>query len=139
MEEIMKDNKITDERLKIQTLKNTRTLFIIQTILIIIAIVFEAFYNGLSPLSKNPLMFIFLITTVISAFQSMTITRDTTEYNKNYSLMKSVTLGVISVWIVFAIIYFAFLPKSQILLLFGVLLLATVFTLVISFILFKKK
>jgi len=135
----MKDNKITDERLKIQTLKNTRTLFIIQTILIIIAIVFEAFYNGLSPLSKNPLMFIFLITTVISAFQSMTITRDTTEYNKNYSLMKSVTLGVISVWIVFAIIYFAFLPKSQILLLFGVLLLATVFTLVISFILFKKK
>lgn len=135
----MKDNKITDERLKIQTLKNTRTLFIIQTILIIIAIVFEAFYNGLSPLSKNPLMFIFLITTVISAFQSMTITRDTTEYNKNYSLMKSVTLGVISFWIVFAIIYFAFLPKSQILLLFGVLLLATVFTLVISFILFKKK
>ncbi len=135
----MKDNKITDERLKIQTLKNTRTLFIIQTILIIIAIVFEAFYNGLSSLSKNPLMFIFLITTVISAFQSMTITRDTTEYNKNYSPMKSVTLGVISVWIVFAIIYFAFLPKSQILLLFGVLLLATVFTLVISFILFKKK
>lgn len=93
----MKYNKITDERLKKQTLKNTRTLFIIQTTLIIIAIVFEAFYNGLLSLSKNPLIFIFLITTVISEFQSMTITRDKTEYTKNYKPMKSVFLGIISV------------------------------------------
>lgn len=69
----------------------------------------------------------------------MTITRDKTEYTKNYKPMKSVFLGYNISLDSIRYNYFAFIPKSQILLWFGVLLLATVFTLAISFILLKKK
>lgn len=68
--------KITDERLKLQSLKNIRVLFMVQSIGIIGILAYDLFTNGMNSVTANPLWFVFIITGVVNAYLSMSITVD---------------------------------------------------------------
>lgn len=68
--------KITDERLVLQNLKNTRFVFIIQTIGILGILGYDAATKGLDGMRENPLWLVFMITAIISAYLSMSISAD---------------------------------------------------------------
>ena len=68
--------KITDERLVLQNLKNTRLVFIIQTIGILGILGYDAATKGLDGMRENPLWLVFMITAIISAYLSMSISAD---------------------------------------------------------------
>ena len=68
--------KITDERLVLQNLKNTRLVFIIQTIGILGILGYDAATKGLDGMRENPLWLVFMITAIISGYLSMSISAD---------------------------------------------------------------
>ena len=68
--------KVTDERLVLQNLKNTRLVFIIQTIGILGILGYDAATKGLDGMRENPLWLVFMITAIISAYLSMSISAD---------------------------------------------------------------
>ncbi|MCA1025427.1 hypothetical protein LCM23_04930 [Cytobacillus kochii] len=68
--------KITDERLVLQNLKNIRIAFIIQTIGILGILGYDLVTSGLDEMRKNPLWTVFIITAVVSAYLSMSISAD---------------------------------------------------------------
>lgn len=68
--------KITDERLVLQNLKNIRIAFIIQTIGILGILGYDLVTGGLDEMRKNPLWTVFIITAVVSAYLSMSISAD---------------------------------------------------------------
>jgi len=68
--------KITDERLKLQNLRNIRILFIIENIGIIGILGCELIRKGIDEMMGNPLWFVLLLTGVISAYLSMGISVD---------------------------------------------------------------
>ncbi|MEI3604811.1 hypothetical protein SPD48_03830 [Pseudogracilibacillus sp. SE30717A] len=65
--------KITDERLKLQNLKNIRILFLVQNIGIIGILGYDLVTKGLEGMTENPLWFVFMITMVVSLYLSMSI------------------------------------------------------------------
>lgn len=74
--------KITDERLVLQNLNNIRIAYIIQTIGILGILGYDLDTKGLDGMRENPLWLVFMITTVISVYLSMSISADH-ENNKN--------------------------------------------------------
>jgi len=68
--------KITDERLKLQNLRNIRILFIVENIGIIGILGYELIMKGIDEMMGNPLWFVLLLTGVISAYLSMGISVD---------------------------------------------------------------
>ncbi|MEK5173951.1 hypothetical protein NST63_12185 [Heyndrickxia sp. FSL W8-0496] len=68
--------KITDERLILQNLKNIRIAYFIQTIGILGILGNDLVTKGVEGMRENPLWLVFLITTVISAYLSMSISAD---------------------------------------------------------------
>lgn len=68
--------KITDERLVFQNLRNIRVTYIIQTVGILGILGYYLIVKGLDGMRENPLWFVFIITTVISAYLSMSISAD---------------------------------------------------------------
>jgi hypothetical protein len=87
----MKNKKLSDERLIYKRLTNFRVLYIIQTLMIIIFIILSTIKNGIESLPSNPMLFIFLVISVLSAFQEITISKDV--YDKHRSA--SVGIGII--------------------------------------------
>ncbi|MFI8684827.1 hypothetical protein [Rossellomorea sp. NPDC077527] len=65
--------KITDERLILQNLKNIRVLFLFQNVGIIGILAYDFITSGLSGMTDNPLWFLFIMTTIVSAYLSMNI------------------------------------------------------------------
>jgi hypothetical protein len=65
--------KITDERLIVKNLKNIRIAYILQTLGIIGILAYDAVTKGLDRMHDNPLWLVFMITTVISGYLSMSI------------------------------------------------------------------
>ena len=68
--------KITDERLVLQSLKNMRIVYIIQTIGILGILGYDVVTKGLDEMRENPLWLLFMITAIISAYLSMSISAD---------------------------------------------------------------
>jgi len=68
--------KIKDERLVIQNLRNIRTVYIFQTIGILGILGYDLVLKGLDGMRENPLWIVFMITTVIFAYLSMSISSD---------------------------------------------------------------
>ncbi|SDM62506.1 hypothetical protein [Bacillus sp. OK048] len=68
--------KITDERLILQNLKNIRIAYIVQTVGILGILGYDLVTKGLDGMRENPLWIVFMITTVISAYLSMSIGAD---------------------------------------------------------------
>ncbi|WP_226669656.1 hypothetical protein [Metabacillus litoralis] len=85
--------KITDERLKLQNLKNIRIAFIIQTNGILGILGYDLVTKGLDGMRENPLWFVFMITTVISAYLSMSISTD--HENSKINPQRSLSISLI--------------------------------------------
>mgnify|MGYP003501560866 CR=1 FL=1 len=68
--------KITDERLVLQNLKNIRIVYIIQTAGILGILGYDLVTKGLDEMRENPLWLVFMITAIISAYLSMSISAD---------------------------------------------------------------
>jgi hypothetical protein len=69
-------NKIKDERLVIKNLHNIRIAYIIQTIGILGILGYDFVTKGIDGMTGNPLWFIFIVTTIISIYLSMSISVD---------------------------------------------------------------
>jgi len=75
----MKMKKITDERLILQNLKNIRILFVVQNIGIIGILIYDLISGGFDGMTNNPLWFVFMISIVIFAYLSMSISIENEE------------------------------------------------------------
>ncbi|RDW18697.1 hypothetical protein CWR48_10255 [Oceanobacillus arenosus] len=68
--------KIKDERLKLKNLKNIRIAYVIQTLGIIAILGYDFVTKGINGMTDNPLWFVFIITTIVTAYLSMNISVD---------------------------------------------------------------
>ena len=87
--------KITDERLVLQNLKNIRITFIIQTIGILGILGYDVITKGLEGMRENPLWLVFIITSIISAYLSMSISSDHENSKINPQKRFSISLVVL--------------------------------------------
>ena len=87
--------KITDERLVLQNLKNIRIAFIIQTIGILSILGYDLVTKGLEGMRGNPLWLVFIITSIISAYLSMSISADHESNKINPQKRFSISLVVL--------------------------------------------
>lgn len=87
--------KITDERLVLQNLKNIRIAYIIQTVGILGILGYELVTKGLDGMRENPLWLVFMITTVISAYLSMSISSDQESNKINPQKSLSISLVIL--------------------------------------------
>lgn len=65
--------KIQDERLILQNLKNIKVVYIVQTLSIIGILGYDLVTKGFDAMKENPLWFVLLFTSVITAYLSMNI------------------------------------------------------------------
>lgn len=65
--------KIKDERLILRNLKNIRVTYVIQTLGIIGILGYDLITKGMSGMTDNPLWFVFIVTTIVTAYLSMNI------------------------------------------------------------------
>lgn len=65
--------RITDERLILRNLQNIKIVYIVQTIGILIILGFEFFKGGLEGMRDNPLWIVFILTGVVAAYLSMSV------------------------------------------------------------------
>ena len=65
--------KIKDERLKLKNLHNIRITYGVQTLGILGILIYEWVTKGIDGMTKNPLWFVFILTSIVSAFLSMDI------------------------------------------------------------------
>ena len=63
--------KITDERLLLKNLKNIRIAYIIQTVGILGILGYDLVTKGVDGMRENPIWLVFIITSVISAYLSI--------------------------------------------------------------------
>jgi hypothetical protein len=85
--------KITDERLIFKNLQNIKIAYIIQTLGILCILGYDFFQGGLEKMRSNPLWFLFILTSVVSAYLSMSVS---IEYEKeNINPKKSFMISLI--------------------------------------------
>ncbi|WP_027953806.1 MULTISPECIES: hypothetical protein [Halobacillus] len=65
--------KIKDERLQLKNLKNIRITFIVQTLGIMGVLLYDLINHGMDGMTDNPVWFVFIMTGVVNAYLSMTI------------------------------------------------------------------
>lgn len=87
--------KITDERLVLQNLKNIRIAFIIQTIGILGILGYDLVTSGLDEMRQNPLWTIFIITGVVLAYLSMSISADHEDHKINPRKSLIISLAIL--------------------------------------------
>ncbi|WP_223068289.1 hypothetical protein [Paenibacillus caui] len=87
--------KITDERLVLQNLKNIGIAYIIQTVGILGILGNDLVTKGLDGMRENPLWLVFMITTIISAYLSMSISADHESNKVNPQKSLSISLVVL--------------------------------------------
>lgn len=96
--------KITDERLILQNLKNIRIAYIIQTIGIFGILGYDLVTKGLDGMRENPLWLVFMITTVISAYLSMSISAD--HENNKINPQKSLCVSLVVLVLISTVVGF---------------------------------
>lgn len=92
--------KVTDERLKLKNLKNIRVLFSVQSIGIIGILGYDWITKGIDAMTTNPLWYLFIITTIISAYLSMSISVDHESHGKSPKkglIISSVVIVLVSI------------------------------------------
>ncbi|AKR12983.1 membrane protein (plasmid) [Bacillus thuringiensis] len=91
--------KITDERLILRNLKNVRITYIVQTIGILCILGYDLFQGGLDGMRENPLWMVFILTSVVSAYLSISVSVEHEKEIKNpkKSLIVSMVVLIIIV------------------------------------------
>ena len=75
--------KIKDERLVLKNLKNIKITYMVQTLGILCILGYELFQGGLEQMRANPLWTLFILTSVVSAYLSMSISVESEKENIN--------------------------------------------------------
>lgn len=102
--------KINDERLQLRNLKNIRIVYIVQTLGIIGILGYDFVTKGMDGMTANPLWFVFLITTVVSAYLSMNISVEHESEEKSPN--KDLTVSL-SVWAIISIVVGVLVTLSE--------------------------
>lgn len=96
--------KISDERLILQNLKNVRIAYFIQTLGILGILGYDLITKGFEGMRENPLWLVFMITTIIFAYLSMSIS---VEYeNKKTDSQKSLRISLLILILISAVVGF---------------------------------
>ncbi|MCG7337563.1 hypothetical protein MHZ95_20180 [Sporosarcina sp. ACRSM] len=85
--------KITDERLILRNLQNTRIAYVVQTIGILCILGYNFFQGGLEKMRENPLWLVLILTTVVYFYLSMSVSVEHERKIKNP--MRSFLAGLI--------------------------------------------
>ncbi|MBT2693019.1 hypothetical protein [Bacillus sp. ISL-55] len=96
--------KITDERLVLQNLKNIRIAYIVQTVGILGILGYDLVTKGLDGMRENPLWLVFIITTVISTYLSMSISAD--HENNKVNPQKSLNISLVVLVLISTVVGF---------------------------------
>lgn len=104
--------KINDERLQLRNLKNIRIAYMVQTLGIIGILGYDFVTKGMDGMTANPLWFVFLITTIVSAYLSMNIS---IEHESEEKAPKKGLVISLSIWGVISIVVgvLAFLSEGS--------------------------
>lgn len=97
--------KITDERLVLRNLHPIKIAYIIQTIGILCILAFDLYQGGVEQMRNNPLWLLFIITTVVMAYLSMSVSVEHEREIKNPKRSLIISL-IIVLLIAFALAYF---------------------------------
>ncbi|ASL62422.1 hypothetical protein [Bacillus cereus] len=97
--------KITDERLILRNLKNIKITYIVQTIGILFILGYEFFQGGLDGMRENPLWMVFILTSIVSAYLSMSVSVEHEKEKRNPKKSLIVSMVVLTI-IVVTVAYF---------------------------------
>lgn len=90
--------KITDERLILRNLQNIRITYLVQTLAIILILGYELVQGGLDAMTDNPVWLVFMLSTVVNSYLSISISveneREIKNPQKNF-LISSIVLVII--------------------------------------------
>ncbi|HEY2420324.1 MAG TPA: hypothetical protein VGI04_02855 [Neobacillus sp.] len=75
--------KIKDERLILRNLQNIKITYIVQTIGILCILGYDFFQGGLERMRENPLWIVFILTSVVSGYLSMSVSVENEREIKN--------------------------------------------------------
>ncbi|MFO1446251.1 hypothetical protein KDN24_24210 [Bacillus sp. Bva_UNVM-123] len=96
--------KITDERLILRNLQHIRIAYIVQTLGIICILGYEFYRGGLDGMRENPLWMVFMVTTIVYLYLSMSVSVEHEKELKNPKKSFIISLAVLTV-IVLAVAY----------------------------------
>lgn len=88
--------KIKDERLIMKNLQNIKVAYIIQTLGIIGILAYDLITKGLAGMRDNPLWYVFIITSIISAYLSMNISVDHENSKKDPKKGLSLSITIVT-------------------------------------------
>ncbi|MCM2980891.1 hypothetical protein CHH62_15720 [Niallia circulans] len=88
--------KIKDERLIMKNLQNIKVAYIIQTLGIIGILGYDLITKGLVGMRDNPLWYVFIITSIISAYLSMNISVDHENSKKDSKKGLSLSITIVT-------------------------------------------
>ncbi|MDY0854339.1 hypothetical protein SPE26_23505 [Bacillus thuringiensis] len=89
--------KITDERLILRNLKNVRITYVVQTIGILCILGYEFFQGGIDGMRENPLWMVFILTSVVSAYLSMSVSVEHEKEMRNPKKLLIVSMVVLTI------------------------------------------
>ncbi|REJ11022.1 hypothetical protein [Halobacillus trueperi] len=89
--------KIRDERLQLKNLKNIRVVYIVQTLGILAILGYDLTTKGLDGMTSNPVWIVFMVSVIVNAYLSMTISVDHEERQRSPVKRLYISLTVISV------------------------------------------
>lgn len=92
--------KITDERLIFKNLQNIKIAYIIQTLGILCILGYDFFQGGLEQMRSNPFWFLFILTSVVSAYLSMSVSIEHEKENINPKKSFMISLTVLTAIVV---------------------------------------
>jgi len=96
--------KITDERLILRNLQHIKITYIVQTIGILCILGYELFQGGIEEMRQTPLWIIFILTSVVHAYLSMSVNVENEKRLKSPKRSFTVSLAVLTT-IVIAVAY----------------------------------
>jgi tellurite resistance protein TehA-like permease len=103
--------KISDERLVLKNLQNIKITYIVQTIGILSILGYELAQGGLEGMRQNPLWLVFMLTTVVYTYLSMSVSVDHETKMKHPKKSLIISVIVLSI-IALAIGYFTSITPS---------------------------
>ncbi|WP_439876662.1 hypothetical protein ACSLGG_29225 (plasmid) [Bacillus mycoides] len=89
--------KITDERLILRNLKNIKITYIVQTIGILSILSYDFFQGGLDRMRENPLWMVFILTSIVSAYLSISVSVEHEKEMKNPKKSLIVSMVVLTI------------------------------------------
>lgn len=95
--------RITDERLVLRNLQHIKITYMVQTIGILCILGYELFKGGLEGMRDNPLWMVFILTSVVYAYLSMSVSVEHEKEIKNPKKSFIISIIVLAVFtVVFA-------------------------------------